>query len=273
MRRPVASVCCAALVLTLFCAFNPSVKTWAQEVVTKLIYDVVKGDDGTYQTVQINGKEIKGPEIKVLGDEDLGFKYKTPNTIAENYTAAEVISGDASGNSHSLFYRNGDDVLVLSMTNEDWMMGYAETSGDNKKEFKIEGMKVHYYEDALSEYVVLNGIGFNDEDGSIREYDSPYPGSNIFSLASGGAIYVRDPQNKLVEEQLNGGEFNEISDADWDLILPYLEENEKLFAISIDRLLTVDNKKKSPQEVYRKIMSKKTIAPVENTDGLSETFI
>ncbi|MGE5397123.1 MAG: hypothetical protein ACM3MK_06245, partial [Chitinophagales bacterium] len=106
-------------------------------------------------------------------------------------------------------------------------------------------------------FVVLNGIGFNDEDGSIREYDSPYSGSNIFSLASGGAIYVRDPQKKLVEEQLNGGEFNEISDADWDLILPYLEENERLFAISIDRLLTVDNKKKPPKEVYRKIMPKK----------------
>ena len=121
-------------------------------------------------------------------------------------------------------------------------------------------------------FVVLNGIGFNDEDGSIREYDSPYPGSNIFSLASGGAIYVRDPQKKLVEEQLNGGEFNEISDADWDLILPYLEENEKLFAISIDRLLTVDNKKKSPQEVYRKIMPKKAAEPVPNTDGLSETL-
>jgi len=103
-------------------------------------------------------------------------------------------------------------------------------------------------------FVILNGIGFNDEDGSIREYDSPYPGSNIFSLASGGAIYVRDPQKKLALEQLNGGEFNEISDADWDLILPYLEENEKLFAISIDRLLTVDNQKKSPKEVYRKIM-------------------
>jgi len=42
----------------------------------------------------------------------------------------------------------------------------------------------------------------------------------------------------------------------WDLILPYLEENEKLFAISIDRLLTVDNIKKSPKEVYRKIMPK-----------------
>jgi hypothetical protein len=121
-------------------------------------------------------------------------------------------------------------------------------------------------------FVILNGIGFNDEDGSIQEYDSPYPGSNIFSLASGGAIYVRDPHQKLVEEQLNGGEFHEISNADWDLILPYLEENERLFAISIDRLLTVDNQKKSPQEVYRKIMPKKDAAPAKDTDGLSETL-
>ncbi|MEN6328480.1 MAG: hypothetical protein ABFD18_20005 [Syntrophomonas sp.] len=79
-------------------------------------------------------------------------------------------------------------------------------------------------------FAVLNGIGFNDEDGSIREYDSPYLGSNIFSLASSGAIYVRDPQKKLVEEQLNGGEFNEISDVDWDLILarPLLRNGGRL---------------------------------------------
>ena len=103
-------------------------------------------------------------------------------------------------------------------------------------------------------FVVLNGIGFDDNDGSIREYESPYPGSNIFSLASGGAIYVRDPHNKLVDEQLNGGEFVEISEADWKLIVPYLEENEKLFDIPIERLLTVSNKKREPKEVYRKII-------------------
>ena len=28
----------------------------------------------------------------------------------------------------------------------------------------------------------------------------PYPGSNLFSLASGGAIYVRDPGKKVVEQ-------------------------------------------------------------------------
>ncbi len=91
-------------------------------------------------------------------------------------------------------------------------------------------------------FVVLNGIGFDENTGLVRELESPYPGSNIFSLASGGAIYVRDPHGKLVDEQLNGGEFAEMTDKDWALIKPYLEENEKLFGIAIERLLTIDNK-------------------------------
>jgi glutamate synthase domain-containing protein 3 len=120
-------------------------------------------------------------------------------------------------------------------------------------------------------FVILNGIGFNDEDGSIYEYDSPYPGSNIFSLASGGAIYVRDPHRKLVDEQLNGGEFAEITDEDWKLIESYLEENEKLFGITIERLLTVEGNKKAPQAVYRKIKPlKATAAQKEDDDGLEE---
>ena len=69
----------------------------------------------------------------------------------------------------------------------------------------------------------------------------PYPGSNLLSLASGGAIYVRDPHRTLVDEQLNGGAYRPLSTADWKLILPYLEENERLFGIRIERdLLTVD---------------------------------
>jgi hypothetical protein len=120
-------------------------------------------------------------------------------------------------------------------------------------------------------FVVLNGIGFDDNDGSIKEYDSPYPGSNIFSLASGGAIYVRDPRQKLVEEQLNGGEFAKISEGDWKLIQPYLAENEKLFGITIERLLTVNGKKLEPSDVYRKIRPKgKVAAAVAKKDGLNE---
>lgn len=102
-------------------------------------------------------------------------------------------------------------------------------------------------------FVVLNGIEF-DEKGRVRSQDTPYPGSNLFSLASGGAIYVRDPYHKLVEDQLNGGEFAELTDEDWRLILPYLKTNEELFGISLENdLLTVYGQKRHPCEVYRKI--------------------
>ena len=102
-------------------------------------------------------------------------------------------------------------------------------------------------------FIVLNGIYF-DDNGNIQEHDTPYPGSNLFSLASGGAIYVRDPLFLLMEEQLNGGEFAPMTSEDWELILPYLKENERLFGISIeDDLLTVDGIKQAPEDVYRKV--------------------
>ncbi len=102
-------------------------------------------------------------------------------------------------------------------------------------------------------FVVLNGVEFDDI-GCIRQQATPYPGSNLFSLASGGAIYVRDPHRALVEDQLNGGEFAEFTDQDWALILPYLHSNEQLFGISIERdLLTVDGQRLSPGNVYRKV--------------------
>ncbi|MBM3334007.1 glutamate synthase, partial [Candidatus Sumerlaeota bacterium] len=103
-------------------------------------------------------------------------------------------------------------------------------------------------------FVILNGMMF-DECGRLREQALPYPGSNLFSLASGGAIYVRDPHRLLVEAQLNGGRFAEINGADWRLILSYLEENERLFGITVERdLLTVNGQRRKPREVYRKVV-------------------
>jgi glutamate synthase domain-containing protein 1/glutamate synthase domain-containing protein 3 len=101
-------------------------------------------------------------------------------------------------------------------------------------------------------FVILNGITFA-EDGTIVELDTPYPGGNIFSLASGGAIYVRDPQRKISAEQLNGGEFVPLEDRDWPLLRPHLEENERLFGIPLERLLTVEGRLSPPERVYRKI--------------------
>jgi len=101
-------------------------------------------------------------------------------------------------------------------------------------------------------FVVVNGLTM-DEDGLITFLERPYPGSNLFSLASGGALYVRDPERVLVDEQLNGGRFAEVSERDWRLIHPYLEENEKHFGIKVDDLLTVDGVRRTPRDVYRKI--------------------
>jgi glutamate synthase domain-containing protein 3 len=102
-------------------------------------------------------------------------------------------------------------------------------------------------------FVIMNGIEFDDR-GRVRDQASPYPGSNLFSLASGGAIFIRDPHRRLVAEQLNGGEFAEPDEADWQLILPYLQANERYFGISIERdLLTVDGVCRAPAEVYRKV--------------------
>ncbi len=114
-------------------------------------------------------------------------------------------------------------------------------------------------------FVILNGIEF-DGRGRLIPQPAPYPGSNLFSLASGGAIYIRDPYHKVVERQLNGGVFSPLSDQDWRLIRPYLEENQRLFGIEVQDLLRVDGEIKDPREVYRKVSAVKlsVLAGTEN---------
>jgi len=101
-------------------------------------------------------------------------------------------------------------------------------------------------------FVIVNGVRF-DEDGAIHELETPYPGGNLFSLASGGAIYMRDPRCQVTDYQLNGGEFASLTAEDWTLIRPFLEKNESIFGISLKRLLTVDGILQPPEQVYRKI--------------------
>jgi glutamate synthase domain-containing protein 1/glutamate synthase domain-containing protein 3 len=121
-------------------------------------------------------------------------------------------------------------------------------------------------------FVILNGMTF-DEDGQVVPLDIPYPGSNLFSLASGGAIFIRDPYEKIVPEQLNGGQISPFTERDWDLILPYLQENERLFGISIeDHLLTVDGKRRNPDEVYRTISAIKLSVLAGNALEMNEEW-
>jgi glutamate synthase domain-containing protein 3 len=219
----------------------------------------VYGASGDYLASGIDGMEIyvhgnaqdqlcqimKEGKLVVFGDVGQTFMYGAKG-------GAAYVMGNAAG--RPLINAVGKPRVVINGTALDYL---AESfmAGD-----PLNG----------GGFVVLNGIGFDDDDGSIREYDSPYPGSNIFSLASGGAIYVRDPGKKLVEEQLNGGEFGQVTDADWKLILPYLQENEDLFGITVERLLTVDNQKREPGDVYRKIRPQKAAAVKKDDDGLEE---
>jgi glutamate synthase domain-containing protein 1/glutamate synthase domain-containing protein 3 len=105
-------------------------------------------------------------------------------------------------------------------------------------------------------FVVLNGMEI-DAHGRVVPQPAPYPGSNLFSLASGGAIYIRDPHKKVSERQLNGGVIAPITDKDWRLIRPYLEENERLFGIRIEDLLSVHGRLDKPESVYRKVSAVK----------------
>jgi glutamate synthase domain-containing protein 1/glutamate synthase domain-containing protein 3 len=106
-------------------------------------------------------------------------------------------------------------------------------------------------------FIIVNGLEY-DARGNLRTQRTPYPGGNLFSLASGGAIYIRDPYHQVVEEQLNGGEIVPLTAADWQLILPYLQENERLFGISIEEdLLKVEGRLRAPDQVYRKVQAVK----------------
>jgi len=121
-------------------------------------------------------------------------------------------------------------------------------------------------------FVIVNGVRF-DQDGHVVPLDLPYAGGNLLSLASGGAIYVRDPHRTLVVEQLNGGMYLPLTPEDWRLILPYLQENERLFGIRVDRdLLTVDGVIRRPEQVYQKVapFKKEMIKAAEITDEVGE---
>jgi glutamate synthase domain-containing protein 1/glutamate synthase domain-containing protein 3 len=194
---------------------------------------LASGLDGAEMTVHANGQDQLGQilydgRLVVHGDVGQTFLYGAKG--GETY-----VLGNAAG--RPLINAVGRPKVVINGTcldylAESFMAGNALFGGG---------------------FVVLNGLMF-DAEGKPVDLPTPYPGGNLFSLASGGAIYVRDPKRLVGEDQLNGGRISRLTRADWELILPHLKENERLFGISVDNfLLKVDGVTKSPEEVYRKI--------------------
>jgi len=119
---------------------------------------------------------------------------------------------------------------------------------------------------AANGLIVLNGVRLDK--GMICEQDTPYHGGNLFPLAAGGAVYLRDPRRTVNEDQLNGAEIVDISSEDWNRITPLLEENDALFGIGVEDLLNVDGGRKRPDEVYRKVVPVEVAALMKYDRGI-----
>lgn len=192
------------------------------------------------------GSGMDGLEIHVHGNaqDQLGQIMKSGKL---------VVYGDVGQT--FMYGAKGGDVYVLGNA-----AGRPLINAVGKPRVVINGTALDYLAESFMAgdpyhgggFVILNGLTF-DKNGKVVPLEIPYPGSNLFSLASGGAIFVRDPRQSIVSEQLNGGEIFPFTQKDWDLILPYLKENERLFGITIEDILTVDGKVRRPEEVYRTI--------------------
>ena len=194
------------------------------------------GIDGLSMYVHGNGQDqlgqiMKSGKMVIYGDAGQTFMYGAKG--GEVY-----VMGNAAG--RPLINAVGRPRVVINGTCLDYL-GESFMAGD-----PLNG----------GGFVVLNGVEF-DSEGRVIPQPSTYPGSNLFSLASGGAIYIRDPFKSVDDQQLNGGEIVTLEEKDWELILPVLKENERLFGISVEEdLLAVEGQQRNPLEVYRKVRPK-----------------
>jgi glutamate synthase domain-containing protein 1/glutamate synthase domain-containing protein 3 len=214
------------------CGFGPDTHDLTIDIYGSSGDYLGSGIDGMTITVHGNaqdqlGQIIKQGKLVIHGDVGQTFLYGAKG-------GSIFVKGNAAG--RPMINSVGRPRIVINGTSLDFL-GESFMAGDphNKGGF-----------------VILNGMKI-DEEGRVVPLPEPYPGSNLFSLASGGAAFIRDPKRQLISEQLNGCIFSPFTEKDWKLILPYLTENEKLFGIKLDDLLTVNGKKLNPLKVYRKV--------------------
>lgn len=201
----------------------------------------VYGSSGDYL-----GSGLDGLEIYVHND--------AQDQVGQIVKAGKIVIHGSVGQTF-LYGAKGGEVYVLGSA-----AGRPLINAVGRPRVVINGTALDYLAESFMAgdpldgggFCILNGVAF-DHEGRIVDFDTPYPGGNLFSLASGGAIYARDPYRRLEEEQLNGGRYTDLSGDDWNLILPYLVENERLFNIPVARLLTVDGHVRGPEDVYRKV--------------------
>ena len=199
------------------------------------------GDVGDYTASGLDGAEV---HLHGDGQDQLGQIMKRGKLVIHGDTGQTFLYG-----------AKGGEVYVLGSA-----AGRPLINAVGRPRAVINGTCLDYLAESFMAgdphqgggFVILNGIAY-DESGALYDLETPYPGGNLFSLASGGAIFLRDPHRRVSEDQLNGGVFGELSAADWELIKPYLQENERLLGIRLADLLRVDGEACKPADVYRKV--------------------
>jgi len=194
---------------------------------------LASGIDGAEIHVHANGQDqlaqiMKAGKLVVYGDVGQTFMYAAKGGYA-------FVMGNAAG--RPLINAVGKPRVVINGTCLDYL---AESfmAGD-----PMNG----------GGFAIVNGIA-SGPDGALVDLDTPYPGGNLFSLASGGALFLRDPHARVGADQLNGGIFADFQAEHWALVRPMLEENERLFGIPVSRLLNVDGELQAPERVYRVVL-------------------
>jgi hypothetical protein len=210
-------------------------------------------DVGDYAGSGLDGAEV---HIHADGQDQLGQIMKAGKL---------VIHGDVGQT--FLYGAKGGEIYVLGSA-----AGRPLINAVGKPRAVINGTCLDYLAESFMAgdphkdggFVIVNGVTYTEE-GCLVDLPTPYPGGNLFSLASGGAIFLRDPHRRVDEDQLNGGAFVDLTVADWRLIEAYLVENERLFGIAVEDLLTVDGIRSSPSQVYRKVVVKEQTAILTET--------
>ncbi len=211
------------------------------------------GDVGDYAGSGLDGAEV---HLHADGQDQLGQIMKSGKLVVHGGVGQTFLYGAKGGEIYVLGSAAGRPLInavgrpraVINGTCLDYL---AESfmAGDPHKD---------------GGFVIVNGVTYTEE-GCLIDLPTPYPGGNLFSLASGGAIFLRDPHSKVDKDQLNGGMFADLTEADWGLIEAYLLENERLFGIEVEDLLTVDGVRLSPSKVYRKVVVKEQTAILTET--------
>ncbi|MHA1984292.1 MAG: GltB/FmdC/FwdC-like GXGXG domain-containing protein [Candidatus Hodarchaeales archaeon] len=203
----------------------------------------VYGNPGDYLASGIDGAEIF---VHTSAQDQVGQLFKSGKLI---------IYGDVG--QAFMYGAKGGEVYVLGNA-----AGRPLINAVGRPRVVINGTCLDYLAESFMAgdplkkggFVILGGISFSSL-GNPEMLDTPYSGGNLFSLSSGGAIYLHDPYSQVGEDQLHGGKFSIFTPEDEKAITPYLWQNETLFGINLAKISNGGQQleKENYPQIFRKI--------------------